>query len=74
MVEMACRNHMVPGTGHSSWEEGSGRGQGMMAEHLGEGPPLLGVGTILMTPYCFSFRGFSPPVSSFSDFLSFYFL
>lgn len=35
-------------------------GQGMMAEHLGEGPPLLGARAILMTPSCFSVRGFSP--------------
>lgn len=52
---------MVPGTGHSSQGEGSGGGSGVMAESLGEGPPLQGTGVILVTPSRFSFRGLSPP-------------
>lgn len=51
---------MVPGTGRNSWEEGLGEGQGVMAEHLGEGPPLLQTKAVLVTPSCFSFRGLSP--------------
>lgn len=36
-------------------------GQGVMTEQHGEGPPLPGAGTTLVTPSCFSFRAFHLP-------------